>query len=302
MLSSYPSVFNLGHAAVATIFHDTVSLSEKIDGSQFSFGVDENGLHMRSRGSVIDAGHPPKLFAKSVEHVLSVAHLLVTGYTYRGEALTSLRHNAITYGREPTGNIVLFDVEDGPQYFLQPEKLAYIASLLGVDYAPQFFHGVVKDPSMLEDLLKRESILGGEFGIEGVVIKGYGRFGSDKKTLMAKHVRPEFREVHKATWREDNPTRSDVIALIASRYATPQRWAKAVQHLDEAGKLQWAPQDIGPLIKEAREDILKECEDEIGQELFKHFKSELERKFTFGLPEWYKGVLLERQPFFEVVP
>ena len=44
---SYPSIFALGHRALAELFLDPVVVEEKVDGSQFSFGLfEENGEHI----------------------------------------------------------------------------------------------------------------------------------------------------------------------------------------------------------------------------------------------------------------
>ena len=39
VLTSYPKVYQLGHKAVLDIFSGPVVIQEKIDGSQFSFGL-----------------------------------------------------------------------------------------------------------------------------------------------------------------------------------------------------------------------------------------------------------------------
>jgi len=36
-LNSYPSIYNLGHHAIATLLDAPVLVEEKVDGSQFSF-------------------------------------------------------------------------------------------------------------------------------------------------------------------------------------------------------------------------------------------------------------------------
>ncbi|KKK80799.1 hypothetical protein LCGC14_2819850, partial [marine sediment metagenome] len=72
-LRSYGKVYNIGHAAVVELFDDEVTVEEKIDGSQFSFGVDAVGeLACRSKGAVIDVDAPPKLFAGAVETARSL--------------------------------------------------------------------------------------------------------------------------------------------------------------------------------------------------------------------------------------
>ena len=66
-------------------------------------------------------------------------------------------------------------------------------------------------------------------------------------------------------------------------------------HLKEAGKLEGDPRDIGALMKEVPEDVLKECQAEITADLFKWAWPHLRRTLTHGLPEWYKEELLKKQ-------
>ena len=87
MIASYPSIYNLGHKAVLDIFSSPVTVQEKVDGSQFSFGVFEvNGesvLRCRSKGAEVNVFAPDKMFSKAVESVKAREHLLVPGWTYR---------------------------------------------------------------------------------------------------------------------------------------------------------------------------------------------------------------------------
>ena len=86
--TSYPKIYNLGHAAVTGITDGDVYVEEKIDGSQISFGVDEDGvLHIRSRGAIIHVEAPPKMFAAGVAEILEIADKLRPSWTYRGEYL-----------------------------------------------------------------------------------------------------------------------------------------------------------------------------------------------------------------------
>ena len=39
MIHSYSKVYQIGHKVIRDIFNDEVLIEEKIDGSQFSFGV-----------------------------------------------------------------------------------------------------------------------------------------------------------------------------------------------------------------------------------------------------------------------
>ena len=123
----------------------------------------------------------------------------------------------------------------------------------------------------------------------------YDYWGLDKKCLMGKFVSEAFKEVHAKSWSEDNPKSKDIIGLIGTKYNSQARWQKAVQHLKEAGKLEDSPRDIGMLIKEIPQDIKKECEEEIKQQLFNWAWPNINRMVTSGFPQWYKETLLKQQ-------
>lgn len=74
-----------------------------------------------------------------------------------------------------------------------------------------------------------------------------------------------------------------------------------MQHLRDAGRLENSPRDIGPLMKEVNEDVLKECKEEITKALFDWAWKNISRGFTNGLPKWYKEELVKR-PFNEGEP
>ena len=43
-LLSYPKVYNLGHKAITDLLLDPIIVEEKVDGSQFSFGMIDGQL------------------------------------------------------------------------------------------------------------------------------------------------------------------------------------------------------------------------------------------------------------------
>ena len=105
---SYPSIYALGHAAVAELLLDPVVAEEKIDGSQYSFGRFSGALKVRSKGKQMIVESPEKIFRKAVEYVATLD--LRDGWTYRGEVLDKPKHNALAYDRVPKGNVILFDI------------------------------------------------------------------------------------------------------------------------------------------------------------------------------------------------
>lgn len=296
-LSSYPHILSLGHKALKELLDGPVVVEEKIDGSQVSFSVDEETgeLRMRSRGAEIVVGAPDPMFTRGVEAVKEIAKGLMPGWIYRGEYLQKPKHNVLAYNRIPAKHVMIFDINVGLEDYLPYEGKAREAERLGLEVVPKLFEGIVT-LEVLKELLGRESILGGP-KIEGVVIKpvGYGLLGTDGKALLGKFVSEAFKESHRREWKGLNPGGKDIIGMLIERYRTTPRWEKAIQHLREEGRLQDAPQDIGPLLKEVVTDLKREEEAEIKEMLFAWAWKGIARGAVAGLPEWYKERLLGSQ-------
>lgn len=293
---NYSSIYNLGHRYLEDLLKDPVLVEEKVDGSQFSFGLINGELLTRSKGQTFPFDASPKMFARGVETVKKLAdlELLTPGWTYRAELLDKPKHNSLNYARVPNGNVILFDIAvDEEDYLPYTEKEAE-AKRLGLEVVPKVFEGELVGIDIFKEFLNRESILGGA-AIEGVVIKNYKRFGLDKKVLMGKYVSDAFKEVHVKEWKANNPTRIDVIEGLINQYKTPARWEKAVQHLRDLEQLEQSPRDIGKLIMEVKADVERECADEIAQALLKWALPNILRGASGGLPEWYKEQLLKEQ-------
>lgn len=298
MIRSYSQIFNLGHKALERLFDGPVVVQEKVDGSQFSFGFFNGNVRFRSKTQEIDTAYPPKLFDKGLEAVLSRADQLQPGWVYRGEYLRTPRHNRLEYERVPSGHVILFDIDKGDQDYCDPALVTAEAERLGFETVPCLHTGVIGNATEVSALLSRTSVLG-KASIEGVVVKNYSQFNVDSKVLMGKFVSESFRET------KLHPSfvgQGDVVEKLVSRLATEARFAKAVQHLREAGTLQNALQDIGPLLVELERDVRAEEEDRIKIALFQNYWPKIKRGLVKGFPEWYKRVLLESQFVDEPLP
>lgn len=295
-VSSMGEIFQLGHAAVGDLFEESIEITEKVDGSFFSFGIIDGELRMRSKGQQLFYDAPSaKMFQAGMASVEGIASLLVPGWVYRGEYLAKPKHNTLAYGRAPKGFIALFDIERAPGYhLLAPERLEE-ANRIGLEMAPVLFDGNApyneSTLTLIQSFLERESFLGGQ-KIEGVVIKNFHRF-IHGKPMMAKLVSAAFKEKHSTEWKNSNPGKKDVIETIIDIYKHENRWRKAIQHLRDDGSLESSPRDIGPLMKEISLDVLKEEEDSIKEALWKYAWPQISRGVTRGFPEWYKNYLLE---------
>lgn len=289
---SYPKIYALGHRAITELLLDPVIVEEKVDGSQFSFGLFEDGYRARSKGAILNLLAPEKMFNKACEVVKGLP--LKEGWTYRAEYLLKPKHNALAYDRTPKDHLIIFDINTGEEAYMSWEDKAEEAARLGLDVIPRMFEGVIDNPQMFRDMLDTVSCLGGQ-KIEGVVIKNYKRFGLDKKVLMGKSVSEAFKEVHKREWADANPKGKDILGMLTDSYRTPARWNKAIQHLTEKGVVEGSPRDIGLLIKEVGNDVEAECVEEIKEALYRWAWPHIRRGLNRGLPEWYKEELLKKQ-------
>jgi len=252
-------------------------------------------IRCKSKRVMLEVDAPQKMFAGAVDTVKRLAPELRDGWTYRGEVLARPRHNALSYGRVPTGNIILYDVNDGHESYLRFHERGEEAKRLGLEVVhTSVIQGSDLTQDMLKELLARESALGG-CKVEGTVIKNYGRFGRDGKVLMGKHVSEAFKEKHGASWKAKNPRGKDVVGNLSAIYRSERRWMKAVERLRDDGALLGEPRDIGALIKEVVQDLEAECAEEIKEELWKWARKNILRNSTRGLAEWYKGQLVAEQ-------
>src|SRR5690242_13797365 len=121
-ISSYSSIYALGHKAVAEILSGPVTIEEKIDGSQFSMTLAPEGLACRSKGQDLVVDAPEKMFSKAVATAKALP--LRPGWVYRCEYLQSPKHNTLTYDDIPPQHLALYDVETAPQTYLTPEEKA----------------------------------------------------------------------------------------------------------------------------------------------------------------------------------
>jgi hypothetical protein len=289
---AYGSPVNLGHKSVLGILDGDVVIQEKIDGSQFSFGLLDGAVRCRSKGVQIHV-EDPGMFALAVETALGRSGVLRPGWTYRGEFLAKAKHNILPYGRVPRHGVILFDVDRGDQDYLGPGELRAEATRIDLESVPLFHEGPVIAREDIERYLQTESILGGCL-VEGVVIKNYSKFNLDHKTMMAKLVAPAFKETAQVegnrAYRGDSP--EDLLRQLLMVYRTEPRWAKAVAHMRDDGTLLNAPQDIGPLIRAVQEDVARECEQEIKDSLWQWMWPKIRQGLTYGLPDWYKNRLV----------
>lgn len=265
-IEGYGKVHHINHRdAKDALAGPEVVIQEKIDGSQFSFGVQDGELHCRSKGKALDLDAPEAMFASAVKTARDLYErgLLAEGVRFRAEAVYKPRHNVLTYDRVPEGGMVVFDVDDrGPA--------TGMVIALGLQPVAELFRGSPKGARAYLDegeWADVESMLGGP-KVEGVVIKSYD---GGRLVGRAKIVGDAFREVRKSKGGKTKGGKAkdwDVLQSIAADYATPMRFAKARQYLAEMGELRGDNSDIGRIVRRVQDDLTEECREEIAERLW----------------------------------
>ena len=281
-IEAHPKIYTAGSRNVRDIFHGTVQVSEKLDGSQFSFGMIGGELQCRSRGRIITADNVDKNFKEAWDHVQAIKEKLPEDLVFYCECICKLKHNHLTYGRKPLNSLVLFGVLTYSTGRFHSSSLKEYADLLHIDPVKVLYTGnssIEHARSLIE-----ESMLGGCVA-EGVVVKFYGLSG----LLTAKIVRDDFKEVSNNTKNTRSP--DNAWQLHKESHCTEARWRKSVQHLRDNGSLTESPSDIGPLIVDIKKDIIEEEEDSIKQWLWDKYHKELLEASIQGFPLWYKSNL-----------
>lgn len=306
MIPGFPKIFALGDRNTANLFEDEIEITEKIDGSQFSFGKRTNGIvEARSKNCAVHPHDGNKMFNKATAFVEDCERRGALddfqGYVFHGEYLQSARHNTLEYDRVPLGNFMLYGVrgQDG-ELIADYDRLIGFAERLECEVVPLLYRGRIEDApgydpaapfGWFEKLIDRGSVLG-KAKIEGVVIKNYVKRpvygGQELPLLCGKFVSEQFKEKHKVAWPANNPGTLEKLGAMLNAQA---RWHKAVQHLREKGELTDTPKDIGPLLREINLDIVEEEQEFIKDKLFELFRKDVLRLATKGFPEWYKSEL-----------
>lgn len=296
-MNAIPKIYALGTRHNTDIFHSSVAVEEKIDGSQFSFCYTDGVLVCRSKSVVITGD--PGMFQQAVETVTALASegklAEMNGWVFQCEYLQRPKHNVLKYDRIPAGHLVLFDVRLTTGMFLNPGEKQNIARMLGLEPVPVLYAGLLAPTQeWLDGFLQSTSVLGG-CKVEGIVIKNYSlphpESQSGSAPMTAKVVSEAFKEKKCCAPRNPKQANEDLVPRLTAALRTEARWFKAIQHLKEAGQLNNEEKDIGPLVREIQRDVLDEESDWIKEKLFEEFSKGITKGVVQGFAQYYKSLL-----------
>jgi len=297
-IPSYPKILQLGSQRTENIFEGVVDIEEKIDGSQFRFGINEDGELVIGSHRKRIGNKPDKMFNKGIEYVKSLNLTDVSPDTYfYTEYLNKPKHNTLRYERTPKNGLMLFGVLYRDVWENRDQAELW-ADFLKIDVSPLLYSGNIDKKNIMKALdgwLQLESYLGGET-MEGVVIKNFGQevnLGGKIFPLFCKYTSEKFKEKH----QKGTPKLRWSIEEYAKQFCTEARWMKAIYRLRDEGKLKNEPSDIGKLIKEiladVREEELENIREELEKKVFGRMIGIVISGSIIGFADFYKEYLLK---------
>lgn len=296
-LPSFPKIFHIGDKVIDRLFDGPVEITEKIDGSAFTFGVINGELELRSKNAPVVDGDGNKMFNKAKEVVREIAFSLNDNFVYHGEYLQSPRHNTLAYDRIPANHIMLYAIRNTDGDYLSHDDVRVEAECRGLEAVPRLAYVHLPESpearlEALQTLMDATSVLGGP-KMEGIVVKNYKQDlligGNHYRIMCGKYVSEAFKEKHKVSWSANNPSKQE---LLGEALKSKARWVKAIMRRKEANEFLGKPQDIGPLVKSIREDIVTEEKEWIKEKLWQIHEQEIMRVALSGFPDWYKESLV----------
>lgn len=277
----YESIPNI--AKVRNNFNsgDFIHISEKIDGANASFMVDENGeRHFYSRNKELSFSDTLRGFVIWADTNIQWEKV-AKGFICYGEWVAQ---HKITYDDEVKNTFVLFDVYDiaNEEYF-SPDGVKRVANTIGVKTPECFYYGAYQGLEHIKQFIGMSNIA--EKG-EGVVIKNI------TQDFKCKWVREDFSEV-KSVKQPKIPSADDLkISMLMEQLLTPPRVEKILyKGLDEGAYDSFDVSNYGAIMKymgnNVVEDIIKEESDIIPNELIEGFAKSSKKK----IPIMVKGII-----------
>lgn len=299
-IKKYTDIVRYGKANTMNVFQegDTISITEKIDGSNASFRSDETnplGVSCYSRRQpVTDTNTFEGLYNWFTQTIVPVKNKLNQNYIYYGEWLNKRK---VIYKPEYYKNFYMFSIWDiEKEQYLSDEVVISEAERLGLKTINYFYIGkYISFEHLMSFVGKSNMTLTPNTG-EGVVVKNADYFDNrSKKQIFVKLVSERFAEIQKQRLPK-NPCESSPIIELVRTVLTKPRVEKIMYNLVDEGLLKsdYDIEDMGIILKalgsRVYEDIMKEESD-----LFIEYEEDkIKRTIGKNVPNVVKQVLKEQ--------
>lgn len=265
-MKKYPSIERLGHeenSCMKDYLDDNIYITEKVDGGNGSFFVDENGLvHECSKNrDLITEGSNEKTFIKerlALRNVLKGKELNPDYYYY----IEWMKKHTLRYVNVPP--VIGYDIllatgeYGGADLFLNDGVMRKEFERLEIPVVQLVNKMKVKDflKQDINDFIKKSAYA--DFLMEGIVGKVYGRKNQWGRQIMFKVVREEFKEQNAIVFGSIKSSKVEDTEKIVQQFCTDARIRKIVLKLVNEESLILSRSLMSRVPSEVIKDILKE--------------------------------------------
>mgnify|MGYP000922987051 CR=1 FL=1 len=269
-IKKYTDVVRLGKSQTANVIQegDYISITEKIDGANSSFILDdasELGVSCYSRNTPLSEENRLRGFYDWVlNNIIPIKNKLNPNYRYFGEWLVS---HKVVYKPEMYNNFYLFSIwDEEKQEYLPDEIVKSEANKLNIQTVTYFYEGkYISFEHLMSFVGKSDKTLEPNDG-EGVVVKNNNYKDKYGNQVFVKLVSEKFAEVQKQKLPKNPNVDSELIGKIKS-VLTEARVDKLIHKLVDEGLLieNYTIENMGEILKKLGskvfEDIMKEESD-----------------------------------------
>lgn len=297
-IKKYTDVVRYGKSSTQGVIQegDIISITEKIDGANASFCIDnENalGVSCYSRNNLLTEENRLRGYYDWIlDNIVPIKEELNPNYRYFGEWL--VKHKVI-YKEENYYKFYLFSIwDDEKQMYLSDEIVRSEAERLGLLTVEYFYYGKYISFEHLMSFVGKSELTEEPNTGEGIVVKNVSYFDNYGRQVFVKLVSDKFREVQQQKKPKNPNVDSKVIETIKS-VLTKARVSKLIHKLVDEGLLKedFSIEDMGTILKELKDrpyqDIMKEEPELIGNIEEKIIK----RTIGKNIPNIVKEVLKE---------
>lgn len=299
-IKKYTDIIRYGKSCTEGVIKegDYISITEKIDGANASFRIDDtniDGVSCYSRNKQLDQSNTLSGFYQWVqENVVIKKELLNPNYIYYGEWL--VKHKVV-YKEEFMKNFYMFSIWDiEKQQYLGDDVVIREAERLGLNTVPYRYIG---EYISFEHIMKFVGI--SEMTVkpntgEGVVVKNVNYFDRNGKQMFVKLVSEKFAEVQKQKLPK-NPNVDNKLKSVVMTVLTKPRIEKLIYKLVDEGILKddYTIKDMSLILRslgnKVYEDIMKEESD-----IFVEYDSDMVKRCVGkNTPQIVKEILKEQR-------
>lgn len=297
-IKKYTDVVRYGKSGTEDVLKkgDHITITEKMDGANASFRIDETnplGVSCYSRNKPLDAENNLGGFYEWVlNNIVPIKDKLNPNYIYYGEWMNP---HKVKYKEDVYKNFYMFSIWDSYKY-LHDDIVKFEAKELNIKTVDYFYEGeFINYDHLMSFVGKSDLTLEPNTG-EGIVIKNVSYFDKYNRQCFVKLVSDKFTEVKKQkVSKADKSMIEGYVELIS--VLTQARVDKILYKVVDEGIISDEDiciENIGNILKITNglvyEDILKEESDIIGSFDQKNIRKLIGKK----LPLIIKDILKER--------